>query len=96
MYNVFTEDINKIALSPNDDKRMRSIDFTETYAHGKSRDLVCKKEEVKCNNIIKQYNTLTITITKENIKEHNPNPDYPYRISIAGGSVSGNTNAFLI
>ena len=34
---------------------MQSIDSTEKYAHGTSKDLVCKKEEVKCNNIIKQY-----------------------------------------
>ena len=38
-------------------------------------------------------------ITKENIKEHNPNwpeiPDHPYRILIAGGSVSGKTNTLL-
>ena len=32
MLNVFTEEINKIALSSNDDKRMQSIDSIETYA----------------------------------------------------------------
>ena len=32
--NVFTEEINNIALSSNDDKRMQSIDFIETYAYG--------------------------------------------------------------
>ena len=36
-------------------------------------------------------------ITKENIKGHNPHspqiPDHPHRISIAGGSASGKTNA---
>ena len=52
---VFTEEINKIALSSNDDKRMQSIDSMETYAYGTSKDLVCEKEEIKCNNIIKQY-----------------------------------------
>ena len=31
--NVFTEEINKIALSSNDDKRMQSIDLIETYAY---------------------------------------------------------------
>ena len=31
-HNVFTEEINKIALSSNDDKRMQSIDSIETYA----------------------------------------------------------------
>ena len=34
---------------------MQSIDSIETYAHGLSKDRVCKKEEIKCNNIIKQY-----------------------------------------
>ena len=33
-HNVFTEEINKIALSSNDDKRIQSIDSIETYAHG--------------------------------------------------------------
>ena len=38
-------------------------------------------------------------VTKENIKEHNPNwpqiPDHPYRILIIGGSGSGKTNSLL-
>ena len=38
-------------------------------------------------------------ITKENIKEHNPNwpeiPDHPYRIFIVGGSGSRKTNVLL-
>ena len=38
-------------------------------------------------------------ITKEDIKEHNPNcpgtPDHPYKILIVGGFGSGNTNAWL-
>ena len=54
-HNVFTEEINKIALSSNDDKRMQSIDSIETYAYGMSKDLVSEKEEIKCNNIIKRY-----------------------------------------
>ena len=54
-HNIFTEEINKIALSSNDDKRMQSVDSIETYAYGMRKDLVIEKEEVKCNNIIKQY-----------------------------------------
>ena len=54
-HNVFTEEINKIALSSNDDKRMQSIDLIETYICGTSKDLVSEKEEIKCNNIIKRY-----------------------------------------
>ena len=34
---------------------MQSIDSIEIYAYGTSKDLVSQKEEIKCNNIIKQY-----------------------------------------
>ena len=54
-HNVFTEEINKIALSSNYDKWMQSIDSTESYAYRMNKDLVWKKEKIKCNNIIKQY-----------------------------------------
>ena len=53
--NVFTEEINKIVLSSNDDKRMQLIDSIETYAYGSRKDLLSKKEDIKCNNIIKRY-----------------------------------------
>ena len=54
-YNLFTVEINKIALSANDDKRIQSIDSVKTYAYGTSKDLVCRKEEVTCNNIMNKY-----------------------------------------
>ena len=54
-HNAFIKDINKIALSSNDDKRIQSIDSIETYAYGTSKDLIRKKEKIKFNNIIKQY-----------------------------------------
>ena len=50
-HNVLSEEINKIALSSNDDKRMESIDSIKTYAYGMSKDLVSEKEVIKCNNI---------------------------------------------
>ena len=34
---------------------MQSIYSIETYPHGMNKNLVCKKEKIKCNNIIKQY-----------------------------------------
>ena len=34
---------------------MQSVDFIETYAYRMNQDLVGEKEEIKCNNIIKQY-----------------------------------------
>ena len=53
--NVFTGEINKIALSSNDNKRMQSTDSIRTYAYGTINDLVSERKEIKCNNIIKQY-----------------------------------------
>ena len=50
---MFTEEASKIALSANNDKRIQSIDSKETYLYETGKDLVCKKEEIKCNNIIK-------------------------------------------
>ena len=52
-HNAVTEEINKISLRSNDDKRMQPIHSIETYAYGTSKDLVKEKEEIKCNNIIK-------------------------------------------
>ena len=34
---------------------MQSIDSIETCAYVMNKDLICKKEEIKCNNITKQY-----------------------------------------
>ena len=45
----------KIALSAFDDKRIESSDSIETYAYDTSKGLICKKEEIKSNKIIKQY-----------------------------------------
>ena len=42
-FNAFTEEINKIAFSSNDDKRMLLIDSIKTYGHGMSKNLICKK-----------------------------------------------------
>ena len=59
-YNVFTEEITKVALSSNDDKSIQSIDVIDTYEYGTSKDLVCKKEEIKCSNKIKQYKNVLL------------------------------------
>ena len=34
---------------------MQSVDSIETYAYGTSKELVSEKEEIKYNNITKQY-----------------------------------------
>ena len=52
-HKVFTEEVSKIAFNANDGKRIQSIDSIETYSYGTSKHLVCKKEEIKCNDVIK-------------------------------------------
>ena len=54
-HNVFTENIKKIALSSSNYKRIQSINSMERCACETNKDLVCKKEYIKCNNLIKQY-----------------------------------------
>ena len=54
-HNFLIEEINKIALSSNDDKRMQLIDLIAAYSYGISKDLASKKEEIKYSNIIKRY-----------------------------------------
>ena len=54
-HNVFDEEINKITLNARNNRRIQSIDSIERYAYVRSEGLVCKKEKIKCNNLIKQY-----------------------------------------
>ena len=42
-------------MDSNGNKRMQSTNSIETYVHGTGKDVVIEKEEIKCNNIIKQY-----------------------------------------
>ena len=80
-----SEKINKISLSSNDDKRLQSTDSVETYGYRTSKSLSRIKEKNKCKN--NKNNTKMINfdhITKESIKERNPNwpktSDHPYII----------------
>ena len=34
---------------------MQSTDLIETYVYGTNKDLIYKKEKIKCNKTIKQY-----------------------------------------
>ena len=43
-HDVYTEEINKIALSSNDDKRLQSFDRITSYPYGTSAGKVCKTE----------------------------------------------------
>ena len=43
-HNVYTEEINKIALSSNGDKRLQTFDRITSYPYGTSAGKVCKTE----------------------------------------------------
>ena len=43
-HNVYTEEVNKIAISPNDDKRIQTFDGVTTYPYGTNAFKVCALE----------------------------------------------------
>ena len=43
-HNVYTNEINKIALSSNDDKRLQTFDRITTYPYGTNAFKVCQSE----------------------------------------------------
>ena len=51
-HKVYTEEINKIALSSNDDKRLQTFDKIKTYPYGTNTFKVCESEILKCKRFI--------------------------------------------
>ena len=43
-HNVYTKQINKIALSSNDDKKLQTFDKITTYPYGTNASKVCESE----------------------------------------------------
>ena len=43
-YDRYTEEVNKIALSSNDDKRLQTFDRIRTYPYGANAFKVCENE----------------------------------------------------
>ena len=43
-HDVYTEDVNKIALSSNDDKRQQTLDRITTYPYGTNAFKLCESE----------------------------------------------------
>ena len=51
-YNVYTKEVNKIALNSNDDKRLQTFDRVTTYPYGTNAFKVCESEmlsKIRCN-----------------------------------------------
>ena len=45
---MYTEEINKIAISSNDDKRLQTFDRITSYPYGTSAGKVCETELLRC------------------------------------------------
>ena len=43
-HKVYTEEVNKIALSSNDDKRIQTLDKVTAYPYGTNAFMVCRNE----------------------------------------------------
>ena len=46
-HKVYTEEVNKIALNSNDDKRLQTFDKIITYPYGTNAIIVCESEMLK-------------------------------------------------
>ena len=51
-HKVYTEEINKIALNSNDDKRLQTCDRIKTYPYGTNVFKVCESEMLKDKKVI--------------------------------------------
>ena len=63
-HNVYTERINKIALSCNDDKRLQTFDKITTYLYGTNASKVCKSETLS------RYKLLFLMIMQRKTKQN--------------------------
>ena len=58
---MYTEEVNKIAISSNDDKRLQTFDGIMTYPYGSNAFKVCesemltKKKVIPLNSITTRY-----------------------------------------
>ena len=67
--NVYTEEVNKIVLSANDDKRLKTYDTIATYPYGTNAFKVCESEMLNSKRFIiwntyKKLSTLMIMLMK--------------------------------
>ena len=51
-HKVYTEEVNKIALSSNDDKRVQTFDRVTIYPYGTNVFMVCKNEMLLKNKVM--------------------------------------------
>ena len=62
-HKVYTEEVNKIALSSNDAKRIQTFDKVTTYLYGANAFMFCKNEMLfknKCIDMAKKSDSLML------------------------------------
>ena len=57
-HKVYTEEVNKIALSSDDDKRLKTFDRIRTYPYGTNVFKVCESEMLAVKNLFFEKITL--------------------------------------
>ena len=63
-HKVYTEEVNKIALSSNDDKRIQQFDKVTTYPYGTNAFMVCENEMLLKKIIENRKNNLSLVMEK--------------------------------
>ena len=66
-HDVYTEEVNKIALSSNDDKRLQTFDRVTTYPYGTNAFKVCESEILEVKITIK-YSITAINIKNDQLR----------------------------
>ena len=67
-YIIGTEEVNKIALSSNDDKRIQTFDKITTFPYGTSVFKICENEMLLKNKLL--IRTVIIIIIIKNLEIH--------------------------
>ena len=63
-HKVYTEEVNKIALNSNDDKRIQKFDKVTTYPYGTNAFMVCENEMLLKKIIENRKNNLSLVMEK--------------------------------
>ena len=99
-HDVYTEEVDKIAFSSIDDKRLQTFDRIRTYPYGTNVFKICENEMLMVKDLFFEKKMINFdNCVNENKTKHNESwpyiPDHPYRILIIGDSGSGKTNLLL-
>ena len=88
---MHTEEVNKIALCSNDDKRMQTFDKVTTYPYGTNAFMVCRNEmllknKVMCDQVKYMYTYIFFSIKMG--KTEVENLDFKNKLNIVLGIIA--------